>query len=147
MHWPFSTLNFVTWLIKDWPECIPSCLWVWWQERPWLTDAEQKTKKKRHNHQDSRTDRSSSVIWVLQEQRTIDTGFQVEPAAALGCQLDPPVILFSPGWFHWTSLQTQNQNSVYDSTKANVCIKKLGSRLTFSSCHFQCPDLRQGNRK
>ncbi|TNN59859.1 hypothetical protein EYF80_029908 [Liparis tanakae] len=28
----------------------------------------------------------------------METGFQVVLGAALGCQLVPPVILFSPGW-------------------------------------------------
>lgn len=35
---------------------------------------------------------------------TIETGFQVVVGAALGCQLVPPVILFSPGWLQWMSL-------------------------------------------
>lgn len=34
----------------------------------------------------------------------METGFQVVVGAALGCQLVPPVILFSPGWFQWMSL-------------------------------------------
>lgn len=36
---------------------------------------------------------------------TIETGFQVVVGAALGCQLVPPVILFSPGWLQWMSLR------------------------------------------
>lgn len=35
----------------------------------------------------------------------METGFQVVVGAALGCQLVPPVILFSPGWFQWMSLE------------------------------------------
>lgn len=35
---------------------------------------------------------------------TMETGFQVVVGAALGCQLVPPVILFSPGWLQWMSL-------------------------------------------
>lgn len=35
----------------------------------------------------------------------METGFHVVVGAALGCQLVPPVILFSPGWFQWMSLQ------------------------------------------
>lgn len=36
---------------------------------------------------------------------TMETGFQVVDGAALGCQLVPPVILFSPGWLQCMSLQ------------------------------------------
>lgn len=44
------------------------------------------------------------------ERITMETGFQVVVGAALGCQLVPPVILFSPGWLQWMSLQKKRCN-------------------------------------
>lgn len=41
---------------------------------------------------------------------TMETGFQVVVGAALGCQLVPPVILFSPGWLQWMSLQIKTRD-------------------------------------
>lgn len=116
--------TYELYLLQYWPCHIPSCLWVWWQGRPWLTvAAESKINRlqfitpttvrhishryltvevnRQHSNSSAYNEHYSiSSVWI-----TMETGFQVVVGAALGCQLVPPVILFSPGWLQWMSLQ------------------------------------------
>lgn len=73
---------------------------------------------------------------------TMETGFQVVVGAAFGCQLVPPVILFSPGWLQWISLRINRaQVSSSSRLRAETGAAYHEPSLTSSSCHFQCPGL------
>lgn len=68
----------------------------------------------------------------------METGFQVVVGAALGCQLVPPVILFSPGWFQWMSLEINTwwRQKTADPKKPPVV---SAERLRFLTYFFMEP--------
>lgn len=76
---------------------------------------------------------------------TMETGFQVVVGAALGCQLVPPVILFSPGWLQWMSLWINTAHlSVPKGPESSWNTQQT---LTSSLCRFRCPSLRRNKQR